>query len=326
VTIYSNPKRFLHGPAAVVASNGDWLVAFQDSIDDPGHDSYIHQMRSHDQGKSWVSDDIVYDERDKEVGSRNPTFGVTKDGKIVLIVQRVGVCKNVSHPHQLLNCTYCVSSDNGKNYEKRGYVDSVRPRGHMGSPSHILSRDGVLYMGADSIDGLVLYTSEDDALSWQRRSTIIQSSEFTTAPSYPTIIFRSDGSLLLQCHEDQEMANYQKVSEDYGYTWKGLKPANIHLRHPVLTYVGDIMVAVGRLMPQWRTGFYLSDDDGENWKGPFDLAPDLDCGAGSYTGVIPLGKQVYVTFSSFLRLQGAVGWEPNAIQGVMLKDICVEGT
>jgi hypothetical protein len=181
-------------------------------------------------------------------------------------------------------------------------------------------------MVAEGADGIVLYTSEDNALSWHRRSMIFEPSDFNEHPYYSSIIFRPDSTLLCQCHLLNSMKNYHRISEDSGYTWSDLKPANIHLRHPVLTYVGDIMVAVGRLMPQWRTGFYLSDDDGENWKGPFDLAPDLDCGAGSYTGVIPLGKQVYVTFSSFLRLQGAVGWEPNAIQGVMLKDICVEGT
>jgi hypothetical protein len=333
VVIGSNAKRFLHGPAAVVAPNGDWLVVYQDAIDDPSHDGFIHQMRSQDQGKTWLDDGAVYDERNKGVGCANPTFGLTANGHMVLVIQRRAVCEKEGHPTELLNSTYCVSSDNGRSYEHRGFVDPLRPRGHWGSPSHILLRDGVLHMVAEGADGIVLYTSEDNALSWHRRSMIFEPSDFNEHPYYSSIIFRPDSTLLCQCHLLNSMKNYHRISEDSGYTWSDLKPANIHLRHPVLTYVGDIMVAVGRLMPQWRTGFYLSDDDGENWKGPFDLAPNLPHGGGGYTAVIPLKDQVFIVFSSFLPLPGSVACgpmgsagEPNAIQGVMLKDICVEGT
>ena len=308
-----------------MAPNGDWLVAYQDGLDDPGHDSFIRQVRSHDGGQTWVPDDIVYDERDKGVGCRNPAFGLTADGGIVLVIQRVSVCERPTHPHELLNSTYCISSDNGRSYEYKGYVDPLRPRGHGGSPCDILRRDGTLYMAAFSIDGLVLYTSEDDASSWQNRATMVQPSEVPETPYYPTIIFRPDGTLLCQFHINRAMENYQKASKDDGRTWTGLKPANIRLRHPVLAYVGGVMIAVGRIVPSQGyglTGFYLSGNDGESWKGPFML--DLPRG-GAYTAVIPLGERVFVVFSCFLPSPDSrTGQAPNAIQGFILKDISMQ--
>jgi hypothetical protein len=108
-----DPERFFHGPAAVVAPNGDWLVAYQDSLDDPGHDSYISQVRSRDSGKTWMSDGIVYDERAKHIGARNPAFGLTADGQIVMVIQRVDLLSE--NPEGLQNSIYLVSTDNGEN-------------------------------------------------------------------------------------------------------------------------------------------------------------------------------------------------------------------
>ncbi|HYA21710.1 MAG TPA: sialidase family protein [Thermoproteota archaeon] len=324
VMVDNKPERFLHGPAVVVAPNGDWLVAYQDGLDDPGRDSFVNQMRSHDQGRTWTRDGIIYDERDKRVGSRNPAFGLTAKGKITLVVQRASPDEKLPHPESLLNSTYCLSLDNGKSYAYMGYVDPLRPRGHFGSSSHILLRDGLLYMVAYSLDGIVLYVSEDDASSWHRRSIVFQPSEFQEDPFYPTIVFRPDGSLLCQCHLDRAMENYQKVSEDNGSTWSESKPANIRLRHPVLAYLGDILIAVGRLMPvRLRTGFYMSADDGMTWAGPFDLAPDLPNGGGGYTAVIPLRDSMFIAFSYCIPPSRNEYLQANSILGVTLNDVSV---
>lgn len=183
-------------------------------------------------------------------------------------------------------------------------------------------------MAAESADGAVLYTSEDGAASWQRRSVISQLSEFPENPSYPTITFRPDGSLLCQCHLGHLMENYYRVSHDNGYTWSSMKPASIRLRHPVLAYVGENIVAVGRAMPVWRPGFYVSGDDGESWKGPYDLTPDLPHGAGGYTAVIPLKDEAFIVTSSYAYMEGSVAslsigsaGEPNTILGLMIREI-----
>ena len=308
----------------MAAPNGDWLVAYQDSLDDPGRDSFINQMRSRDQGRSWRQDSIAYDERDKRVGSRNPAFGLTADGKIILVIQRASPDEKLPHPESLLNSTYCISSDNGKGYEYMGYVDPIRPRGHFGSSSHILLRDGLLYMIAYSLDGIILYVSEDNASSWRRRSLVFQPSEFHEDPCYPTVVFRPDGSLLCQCHLDRAMENYQKVSKDNGFTWSESKLANIRLRHPVLAYVGGALVAVGRLMPvRLRTGFHLSADDGEAWTGPFDLAPDLPNGGGGYTAVMPFGDRAFIAFSYCIQPARDAYPQANSILGVTLNDVSI---
>lgn len=85
------------------------------------------------------------------------------------------------------------------------------------------------------------------------------------------------------------------------------------------------MIAVGRIVPSQGyglTGFYLSGNDGESWKGPF--MPDLPRG-GAYTAVIPLGDRVFVVFSCFLPSPDSLtGQAPNAIQGFILKDISMQ--
>lgn len=83
-----NLKRLFHGPAALVAPNGDWLVCYQDSENHAGRDGVISQVRSRDEGRTWKSDGIVFDQRPQKYYGRNPAYGITSDGLIVLVVQR----------------------------------------------------------------------------------------------------------------------------------------------------------------------------------------------------------------------------------------------
>ena len=85
-----NPDRLFHSPAAVVAPNGDWLVCYQDSEDHDGLDGVVSHVRSSDQGQTWTSNGIVFDQRGKQRRclGRNPTYAVTNGGVIVLVVQR----------------------------------------------------------------------------------------------------------------------------------------------------------------------------------------------------------------------------------------------
>lgn len=85
-----NPSRLFYGPAAVVAPNGDWLVCYQNSFDHGGADGVICQMRSRDEGKTWQPDGIVFDERkaNEPLFGRNPAYGVARDGRVALVVQR----------------------------------------------------------------------------------------------------------------------------------------------------------------------------------------------------------------------------------------------
>ena len=80
-----------------------------------------------------ASDGIVVDERSDCVSCANPAFGLTSDGRIVLVVDRASFCnlacasaargKYGEHAPEPLNSVYYVSSDNGRRYERKGPVD-----------------------------------------------------------------------------------------------------------------------------------------------------------------------------------------------------------
>jgi len=72
--------RFLHGPCVTRCQDGDYIVAYQDGLDDPGRESVIRQRRSMDGGTTWVDEGIVYDESTDGFGARNPAFGQTPSG------------------------------------------------------------------------------------------------------------------------------------------------------------------------------------------------------------------------------------------------------
>ena len=149
-----DPDRYFHGPALTVAPNGDWLLSHQDSANHVGHDSVIRQVRSTDQGKTWTLDGTVYDGRQQDRLGRNPTYGVTADGLVILVVQ---VCQSaLSHgPWQdrggyygdnIEGSVWLTSKDNGKTYQERGWVNQVSRIRHTGTTGHILEHDGRLFM------------------------------------------------------------------------------------------------------------------------------------------------------------------------------------
>ncbi len=137
INVASNPERLHHAPAVIEAPNGDWLVAFQDSRgntrfgDHVGTDAVISQVRSSDQGKTWKSDGIVVDQRKNGCLARNPAYGVSAEGVVVLVVQCTHLFdmtkQIIGREEGIDGSVYVVSHNNGKTYESRGLVDPEVP-------------------------------------------------------------------------------------------------------------------------------------------------------------------------------------------------------
>lgn len=311
--------RFLHGPCVTRCKNGDWIVAYQDGLDDPGRESVIRQQRSTDSGVHWVDEGIVYDECRKGFGARNPAFGQTADGKIVVIVQRVGLRRlGLVRGENIVGSVALVSTDNGKTYRSKGLIDRTIRRGHQGCSTHLVYHNGTFLMPAFHPKGLVLYISRDEGETWPERVVLAPRDQFDEVPTYPTVVPRPDGSLLFVGHLNRRVRCFRRISTDGGRSWGEIQYyEDLRLRHPVLGYAGKTMICVGRNMDLWKPGLCVSPDHGETWSEMIDLLPERPSGGG-YTALWPVGgggRVLVVTSTS-----GATP-ETQDIVGVFLGDI-----
>ncbi len=323
-----NPDRLFHGPAAVVAPNGDWLVCYQDSEDHDGHDGVIGQVRSSDKGKTWTSDGIVFDQRGEKQKyfGRNPSYAVTSDGRIVLVVQRYFPIPpgEVS----LIHGSVClISRDNGKTYEYHGLVDPEVPLRHQGTTSKILRSESGLMMAAVSISapptGISLYTTEDPEKGWRFAGWIFRADQLPVKYfSYGSLARRSDGSLLAQCVYYRR--NFQSVSEDNGRTWSDpIELQDLRVRNDSdLDYAGDVLVAHGRGDADHCVDVYFSPDEGRSWGRRMVLDQHGYRGGGGYSASLRTRQgDLFIVFSTDAGPNtGQRGGKPD-IRGVFLSDV-----
>ncbi len=290
-TIDEGNNRFLHGPCVTRCANGDWISAYQDGLDDPGHGSVIHQKRSKDGGITWHDDGIIFDECEQGFGSRNPAFGQTDDGKIVLIIQRVGLKKlDLVKGENIKSSKALISYDNGEIYKSVGIIDKNIRNGHQGCSTHLVYHDNTFYMPAFHPTGLVLYISHDDGESWPQRVMVAPKDQFSETPAYPALCVRLEGSLLFIGHLNRQIQCFGRISQDGGTSWSEIEYYDdLSLRHPVLGYAGETLICAGRNMNFWKPALSVSPDHGETWSGMIDFLPERESGGG-YTALWPDGK------------------------------------
>ncbi|MBD3266419.1 hypothetical protein GF373_07090 [bacterium] len=294
--------RFLHGPCLLQCHNGDWLCAYQDGRDDPGHGSFIRQKRSTDGGETWLDEGNIHDETETGIGCRNPAFGQTPDGKILMVVQRVGLRDlGKVQGENITDSILLISEDQGKTYINKGRVDKNHEKGSQGCSTHLVYHNGKFFMPCFHPKGLVLYISKDEGETWPQRIMMASKQELKVTPTYPTLVVRPDGSFLLIAHLNLQVRCFGRISRDEGQTWGDIfMYDDLPLRHGVLQYSDpDTLLCVGRQMEWWKPAFCVSPDHGESWCEPIDLLPQRGMGGG-YTAVWPLqtGNGVFIAAST----------------------------
>ena len=146
-------NRDLHGPCAVRAANGDLLLCHQDSNQHRGGDGYVHQWRSVDHGFTWQDEGAVADWRDRGYDALFGEYGVTPDGKLVMIVQRREVLTDDSG---IVASWIQVSDDNGRTWREIGAVDDSDTYAVMFA-RNLITHEGMMYAGVWSRHGNALY-------------------------------------------------------------------------------------------------------------------------------------------------------------------------
>lgn len=315
---FGNPETYFHCPTTIVAANGDLLVASgQGRVHGFGN---IVQARSTDGGASWNYEGVIYDhsKRKPNESAYGTTLARAPDGSLILLVQTTNPelileaeAKNlVLGGEQFAGCVYLVSEDHGKSYVYKGYLDPESPHYVEGSTSNILTHNGTLYLVAPSFyAGVLLYTSEDNGETWQRRSAVFPSpiaprewepDVYTAVMRYPTFTFLPDGSIYvlgLAYLPDGEEKNYSRVSVDGGKSWGPVRLVEgISVRCPVLHWVGDTLVLHGRYTPDQDMIMHTSIDQGETWS-PRKIIQDYDTDGG-YSSSVNLDGKSFMAFST----------------------------
>jgi len=291
VDIAINPNRNFHSVSACRAPNGDFLVSHQDSLGHLGGDCFVHQWRSTDAGLTWQDEGAAVDIRQEGLDARAGEYGVTPDGRMVIVIQRVDPKMLDRGNSAVINNTWYMSSDSGKTWQYKGVVDSTDERAVL-APRSVFSYEGTMYFGAYSRkDGMALYVSEDNGNSWQRRSVIFPQ-------DYPDFV---PMCYVKGCKHEINQC-YTRISKDQGRTWGDIrKHPDLPVWAPRMNKIGeDLLVVTGRSLEDNAVVALFSISNGKSWGSKLIIECPKDVGNCAYTQSIPVGDATVPIPNPFL--------------------------
>ena len=320
VDVALNPNRNFHSVSACRAPNGDFLVSHQDSLGHLGGDCFVHQWRSKDEGLTWQDEGAAADIRQDGLDARAGEYGVTPDGRMVMVVQRVNLKMGNKSNNEIVNNTWYVSLDSGTTWKYKGVVDPTDEKAVL-APRSVFSYEGTMYFGAYSrkdwmapyVGEGYLYVSEDNGDSWQRRSVIFPhdypdiASSDNSGPCYPHVMFLENRDLLAMCFVllDHLTARrtcqcYTRMSKDQGRTWGNIrKHPDLPVWAPRMNKIGeDLLVVTGRSLAHNAVVAFFSTDNGKSWGSKLIIERPKDVGNCAYTQSIPVGDDKLWVYAS----------------------------
>ena len=244
-----------------------------------GREGRMETVRSPDGGLTWTPPNILADSEDDD---RNPAFGVSPRGTLILLYHR-------QHNY-----------DAGGNYQGRTKVADRRPvvimatrsldRGLTWEEPYPLSIDGLpsgspygkivslaggtllapIYNSqawedegnGQSFDSSYLVRSHDDGLTWGEPSLIAHHKNETALIALP------GGDLLAVMRDDGAQGLHSTHSHGGGLTWSDPIQITQARQHPadlVLLSNGDILLTYGNRNPPFRIEGRISRDRGRSW-------------------------------------------------------------
>ena len=266
-------------PVLALAPNGDAVAALRGGAGHIGRAGRMEAVRSTDGGLTWTNPNLLADSEDDD---RNPAFGVSSQGTLILLYHRQhnydadgnyqgGVRISDRKPVALMATR---SFDNGLIWEDP-YPLSIEAL-PTGSPyGKIVSLDvGTLLVPiynslawADEqsdqrFDTSYLVRSEDDGLTWGSVSQIAPHMNETA------LIVLPDGDLLAVLRDDTAQGLHSTRSQDGGLTWSPTTQITQARQHPAdLVHLsnGDILLTYGNRNPPHRIEGRISRDGGRSW-------------------------------------------------------------
>lgn len=302
--IHADPTRDLHGPCAVQAANGDWLLCHQDSDGHHGGDGFVHQWRSRDSGATWEDEGPAADWRGRGLDSLFGEYGLAPNGHLVMFVQRREPRSGNEGMHA---AWYAISADHGATWVERGAVDASADHAVLYA-RNVITWEQKLMVACWSLFGHGLYVSTDHGESWQRRSVVFPpdypgfgAMRTFGPPYYPNIVRCPDDSLLAICYVTPHVGHcFLRRSQDRGYTWAQTEPRpDLRVWAPRLKRMGEgVLLLTGRDTQRRATIACFSTDNGKSWSEPFVVDQPAHKGSYGYTDTLPLQDGTCWIFAS----------------------------
>ena len=281
-------------PVLALSRDGVVVAALRGGAGHIGREGRMEVLRSLDNGLNWTPANVVADSEDDD---RNPAFGVSSKGTLILLYHRQhnydadgnyqgGVRISDRKPVALMATR---SFDNGLTWEEP-YPLSIDAL-PTGSPyGKIVSLDdGTLLApiynslawadqeSEQSFDTSYLVRSEDDGRTWGGVSQIAPHKNETA------LIVLPDGDILAVLRDDSAQGLHSTRSQDRGLTWSSTTQITQASQHPadmVHLSNGDILLTYGNRNPPYRIEGRISRDGGRSW---LDCLLTFSCHLYGYT-------------------------------------------
>ncbi len=266
-------------PVLALSNDGVVVAALRGGAGHIGREGRMEIVRSLDRGQSWTPPNLIADSDDDD---RNPAFGVSSQGTLVLLYHRQhnydadgnyqgGVRVSDRKPVAIMATR---SFDDGLSWEEP-YPLSIDALA-TGSPygKIVALDDGTLLAPiynsqawADErsdqrYDASFLVRSQDDGKTWGTVSQIASRKNETALVVLP------EGDLLAVLRDDTAGALHSARSQDGGLTWSPPAQITQPRQHPadlVRLSTGDILLTYGNRNPPHRIEGRISRDGGRSW-------------------------------------------------------------
>ena len=275
-------------PVLALAQDGTVVAILRGGAGHLGIEGRLEVVRSRDDGLTWTPPNVVVD---SEVDDRNPAFGVSHRGTLILAYAR---CSNYDSDKNWIredrtvgkDCAWEMmvtrSLDAGLTWEKpfplgADLPGAVSPYGKIVPqedrtlllPIYCYANEALRSLVGKEVDlGLpgnscvFVLRSRDDGRTWGEPSllapTMNETALVTTGTSEVLAVMRDDGGAAL----------HSTRSSDGGHTWSEPTQITADGQHPadmVLLHDGSVLLTYGNRNPPYRIEGLISRDGGRSW-------------------------------------------------------------
>lgn len=309
------PGRNAHGGPVCLERSDGAIMAFYANTTGHNEDGWTEYAVSTDRGMTWDRyNTFAYSWDSYHSNVNRPVWVeeglVAPDGTVVLFITQF----NFAGGYYREGSGIMRSADNGASWTTYVPIDGA----FVGYPAAVAVTDDtcfVLYNFAGGGFNHALYASEDNGLTWTRRSILPM-----FAKSYGAMCLMEDGRLLAGGYSiSNEFLFYYAISADDGYTWTEERSSFVDkkIRDPEVACLGGNYYLHGRSgdLGAGRFRFVLYHSlDGENWGSGF-LVNSRDTGPAGYSHNCIINKydenvpnQLMIQYS----VDYGDGWDANS--------------
>lgn len=268
--VISHPRGGLF-PVQDILPSGEIITVSRGGAGHLGQNGRLDITRSRDAGLTWTPPAVLID---SEQDDRNPAFGVTGAGTVIMAYMRqASYAEDRKYTPEIQNSDVCVvrSEDGGLSWTAPEYLDrETYP--HLSPFGRIITlSNGTVLMpvytagGSPELGpGSYFITSDDDGKTWSEPKLVAKDMNEVSIIELP------NGELLAATRETAR--EHQRLwtcrSSDLGETWSEVELVTDDRQHPadlVLIDETTLLLLYGNRQGPYRIEGKVSKDNGKTW-------------------------------------------------------------